>query len=84
MATHSYPPADILVAADTVGEKYGRQIVVKKAVEQLGNALNSNFDAQKFLKQKLDKTDKDLSEVKFTITKYGLAHPEDRGLDSTK
>jgi len=71
-----YPPADIIVAADIVGEKIGTRYSIQPAINSLQEALTQNFKAQKYLQQKLDKIEYDINAEQLTIEKYEDVHPK--------
>ena len=70
------PVANYFVIADTVIEKGGTQYVVQAPLNSLNEALSKNFDAQRYIQQKLDPVNRDLAGVQETIKNYQAVHPQ--------
>jgi hypothetical protein len=70
------PIANFVVIADTVGEKKLTQHIVQAPLNSLNEALSKNFDAQRYIQQKLDPVNRDLAGVQETITNYKAVHPQ--------
>ncbi|HXC01517.1 MAG TPA: hypothetical protein VNU49_02620 [Opitutaceae bacterium] len=70
------PVANYVIIADTVIEKGATQHIVQAPLNSLNEALSKNFDAQRYLQQKLDPVNRDLAGVQETITNYEAIHPK--------
>jgi hypothetical protein len=76
LGTAAVPLANYVVIADTVGEKKLTQHIVQAPLDSLNEALSKNFDAQRYIGQKLDPVNRDLAGVQETIRNYEAVHPK--------
>ncbi len=76
LGTAVVPLANYVVIADTVGEKKLTQHIVHAPLDSLNEALSKNFDAQRYIQQKLDPVNRDLAGVQETIKNYQAVHPQ--------
>ena len=76
LGTAVVPLANYVVIADTVGEKKLTQHIVQAPLNSLNEALGKNFDAQRYIQQKLDPVNRDLAGVQETIKNYQAVHPQ--------
>jgi hypothetical protein len=76
VGTAIVPVANYVVIADTLGEKKLTQHIVQAPIDSLNEALSKNFDAQRFIQQKLDPVNRDLAGVQETIKNYEAIHPQ--------
>ncbi len=76
VGTAIVPVANYVVIVDTLGEKKLTQHIVQAPLNSLNEALSKNFDAQRYIQQKLDPVNRDLAGVQETITNYEAIHPK--------
>ena len=67
-------PVAIGAGIESLGERAATRIIIRSAMDDLSDSLKSNYDADRFLSEKIDRTQGFLNELNGTVDGYRVVH----------